>query len=470
VAKRKKGKGRRRARRAPGGGKRPANQRPKPAAQSNELRRPGELPPGFHVMAKPAGPSCNLRCEYCFYLEKHALYADAPDLRMSDEVLKAYIRKVIAGQDITEIVFAWQGGEPTLLGVDFFRRAIRFQRQYAGGKKITNTFQTNGTLLDDEWCEFLAKHDMLVGLSLDGPPDIHDLHRSDRGGGPTFDKVHDALELLQKHRVEYNVLACVSREAAHRPLDVYHFLKKEGVDFVQFIPIVERTPGARAKQLGLDLGLPPDTKEVQESEAVMPWTVEPDTYGDFLIAIFDEWVRNDVGSFYVMNFEWALTSWLGLASTTCFFERRCGRAVIIEHNGDIYSCDHFVYPEYKLGNVLTDDMVSMIESPGQIEFGALKETTLPQYCLDCDVQFACNGECPKHRFVRTPAGDPGLNYLCPSYRKYFRHIDRYMKVIANLVAEGLPASNVMQAFEGPLVIPGSDVVHDLARPEDQDPT
>jgi uncharacterized protein len=408
---------------------------------------------GFHIMAKPIGPACNLNCTYCFYLEKEALYPAHENYRMSEEVLEAYVRKTCAYlKGIPEVLFAWQGGEPTLMGLDFFRRAVELQEHYAGGKRVVNTLQTNGTLLNDEWCRFLAEHDFLIGLSLDGPEDLHNRFRIDRGGKPTFDVVMRALGLLKKHRVEFNVLCCVTKESTDRHLDIYHFFKDQGVKYIQFIPIIERIPDSIAKSLGLSLSSPPDPYEKNDDVPVTPWTVEPKKYGDFLINIFDEWVRNDVGSIFVMNFDWAFSSWVFGNSPACCFSKRCGRAVIIEHNGDIYSCDHFMYPKYRLGNILEKDLPEMLESSRQTSFGALKETALPRYCKECDALFACRGECPKHRFVKTPEGEPGLNYLCAAYKKYFRHIHKYMRVMAQLLENDLPVSYVMEAVKGPLVI------------------
>jgi uncharacterized protein len=407
---------------------------------------------GFHVMAKPIGPICNLDCTYCFYTEKEALFPKEQNYRMSDEILEAYIRKNLDEQEIPEITFAWQGGEPTLMGLDFFRKAIKLQKRYNKGKKIINTFQTNGILLDDEWCEFLAQHNFLIGLSLDGPEDIHDKYRYDHKKRPTFQLVIRGLRLLQKHNVEYNILACVNSESSKRPLDVYHFFKEKGVKFIQFIPIVERKPDANAEELDLKLAVPPALDREEAAIAVTPWTVEPAAYSYFMRRIIDEWVRHDVGKVFVMNFEWALNCWMGLPSPSCFFAKRCGDSVIIEHNGDIYSCDHFMYPQYRLGNILTDDLKKMIFSKQQLEFGAVKETTLPKQCQQCDALFVCNGGCPKHRFLKTYDGEPGLNYLCKGYDDFFRHIHKYMKIMVKLLNNNLPVANVMKAIDRPLII------------------
>lgn len=403
-------------------------------------------------MAKPIGPVCNLRCEYCFYLEKETFYPDGEQYRMSDEVLEAYIRQVAeAHADIPELLFAWQGGEPTLLGIEFFEKALKLEKKFAKGKPVQNTIQTNGTMIDDDWCSFLKKNRFLVGLSLDGPEDLHDRYRRDAGGEGTHAKVMRALTLMKKHGVEFNVLACVNRETAKRPLDVYHWFKDNGVEFIQFIPIVELAANAETTELGLQLGVPSGPADT--GQPVTEWTVEPEDYGDFLNTIFDEWVRNDVGSVFVMNYEWALVSYIGLQMPACFFAPECGNAGIIEHNGDIYSCDHFMYPRYRLGNVLTDDLAKMMSSPLQKEFGADKGK-LPRYCRECRVLKACYGECPKHRFAVTPDGEPGLNYLCAGYKKYFEHILPYLKAMTDLLNAGKPVSDIMD--QTIIVLPRSD--------------
>lgn len=405
------------------------------------MQKSSEL--AFHLMAKPTGPACNLNCTYCFYLEKEALFSDNEKYRMSDEVLKAYIREVAVLQSIPQLLYAWQGGEPTLMGLDFFRKAVNLEKQYAKGRPILNTLQTNGILLDDEWCSFLAENGFLIGLSLDGPEEIHDRYRRDRGGEPTFNRVMQAMELLKKHGVEFNILACVTRESARQPLELYQFFRREGVRFIQFTPIVERIPDEESARHGLKLGMPA-ALDARDRADVTPWTVEPEEYGTFLISIFDEWVRRDIGRIFVMNFEWALTSWMGSPQTACFFSRRCGNALIIEHNGDIYSCDHFVYPEYRLGNILSDNLGEMVKGQKQYRFGEIKEKSLPGCCLECDVLFACRGECPKHRFLKSPDGEAGLNYLCAGYKKYYRYLGPYLEAISQTIRMGYPASNVME--------------------------
>ena len=317
---------------------------------------------------------------------------------MPDEVLSAFIRQY-------DGEYVWQGGEPTLLGLDFFRKVLELQKKHHKGKKIKNSLQTNGILLDDKWCEFLKKNDFLVGISLDGPRDVHEIYR------PSHEKVMRGLRLLKKHGVDFNVLACVAKEIAKKPLDVYRFLKDEGVEFIQFTPIVERDANLK----------------------VLPWTVEPESYGDFLIAIFEEWVRTDVGKVFVMNFEWALNAWVGNPSPVCIFAERCGASLVIEHNGDVYSCDHFVYPEHLLGNILKVGLKSLAELPAQQDFGAAKSEKLPLYCKSCNYLFACRGECPKRK-----------QYLCAGYKKYFKHIDRYMRAMRDLLNHNRPVSDIMR--------------------------
>jgi len=420
---------------------------------NNSVQHQNLAPQGIHIMAKPTGPLCNLSCKYCFYTEKEALFPKVENYRMPDEVLEAYIQKHIAiNCDAPEIRFVWQGGEPTLLGIDFFRKVVSLQEAHDCPKPIQNSLQTNGTLLTDEWCAFLKKHNFLVGLSIDGPEEIHNRYRVDCNAGPTFHKVLRGLKLLQKHGVEYNVMACVTRETASKPLEVYNFFKHVGVKFIQFFPIVERLPDAQASQCGLRLAGPASLKEVEENGQVTDWSVEPERYGDFLIAVFDEWVRNDVGTTFVMNFEWALNAWIGKPSPVCLFAKQCGRSIIVEHNGDMYACDHCVYPQYKLGNILVDDPLLAVEKSLKSGFGVNKEKALPRQCLECEVLGACQGGCPKHRFATSLHDEPGLHYLCAGYKKFFLYIRKYLKVMTQLIENGLPVSNVMEAIDGPLVV------------------
>ena len=417
----------------------------------NAERGYGRTAEGIHVVAKPTGPVCNLDCEYCFYLEKQALFAADEEYRMSDEVLAAFIAEYIASQPTPVVEFVWQGGEPTLLGIDFFKRAIGLQRPFTCRKTVRNSLQTNGTLLNDEWCDFFRKHDFLVGISLDGPKEVHDRYRRDRSGKGTFDRAMNGLRLLRKHGVEYNVLACVARDTAARPLDVYRFLRDEGVAFIQFTPVVERMPDPSSVRHGLRLA-GPASPDAQEQTEVTPWTVIPEEYGDFLIAVYEEWVRHDVGKVFVMNFEWALNAWVGNPSPVCIHAERCGRSLVLEHNGDVYACDHCVYPQYRLGNIFTDSLLRMADSSAQSGFGRAKETSLPWWCRECEVLAACRGGCPKHRFARTCYGEPRLHYLCAGYRKFFLHIRKYLRAMTTLLENGLPASYVMDAANGPLAI------------------
>jgi uncharacterized protein len=394
--------------------------------------------PGFHIMTKPTGPICNLDCHYCFYLEKEKLYPETSTWKMADNVLESYIRQYIEAQKAPVITFAWQGGEPTLLGVDYFRKIVTLEKRYANGKRIENSLQTNGILLDDRWGEFLAENRFLVGLSLDGPRPLHDRHRVDKGGRPTFDRVMRGLSSLRKHGAEFNTLTVVQRHNSYYPLEVYRFLKEAGSGFMQFIPVVERiakAPGASS----LVLVAPAS----QEPASVSSWSVEPVQYGKFLCAIFDEWVRSDVGRYFVQIFDVALESWLGLPPGLCVFAETCGGALVMEHNGDLYSCDHYVFPENKLGNVMENSLAALVNSPAQKKFGADKRDTLPGYCRECEDRFACNGECPKHRFARTPDGEEGLNYLCAGYKMFFRHIDPCMRFMAAELQAHRPPANVM---------------------------
>ena len=388
-------------------------------------------PPAFHVMVKPAGAVCNLDCKYCFYLSKTKLYPGSGS-RMNEDLLEAYIRQYINAQRVPEATIAWQGGEPTLMGLDFFKRSVECAKRYARpGMRIQYTLQTNGTLLDDEWCEFFRENNFLVGLSLDGPRELHNYYRVDKVGAPTFDRVMRAARLMQKHKVEFNVLCTVHAANAEHPLKVYRFFRDElAVRWVQFIPIVERVN-------------PDGSTFLQEGNTVTDRSVKPDQWGKFLVMMFDEWVRRDVGETYVNMFDAALASWVGAPATMCIFDQTCGKALAMEHNGDIYSCDHFVEPRYLLGNIMEQDMTDLVALEKQQKFGNDKRETLPRYCLRCEVRFACNGECPKNRFILTPKGESGLNYLCAGYRAFFNHIDRPMQIMAQLSVAGRAPAEIM---------------------------
>jgi len=393
----------------------------------------------FHVLAKPIGPICNLDCKYCFYLEKEALYPQVEKWAMRDDVLESYIRQYIEAHDTPVVNFAWQGGEPTLLGVDYFHRIVELEKRYANGKQIANAFQTNGVLLNDAWAELFLEYQFLIGISIDGPRELHDAYRVDKGGQPTFDRVMRGIETMQRNKVDFNTLTTVHRANADSPLEVYRFLRDNGSGYMQFIPIVERI-AHQVTEEGLRLISP----DFAGAAKVAPWSVEPRQFGKFLCTILDEWVRRDVGGTYVQLFDISLELWSGMEASLCIFRKQCGAALAIEHSGDLYSCDHFVYPENRLGNIMDSAMAALAGSEQQQRFGEAKESTLPRYCRECDVRFACNGECPKHRFLTTPDGEPGLNYLCAGYKMFFHHIDPAMRFMASELAAQRAPANVMR--------------------------
>lgn len=382
-----------------------------------------ETLPGYHIITKPIGPICNLDCSYCFYLKKEDLYAGNRNWRMSPEVLESYVRQYIESQKVQEVTFTWQGGEPTLLGIDFFRRAVELQHRYAGAKTISNAFQTNGVLLNDEWGEFFAENRFLIGLSIDGPEELHDRYRIDKGGKPSFAKVMRGLDVLLRHKVEFNTLTVVNRANSLHPEKVYDFLKSIGSRVHQYIPLVERDEA---------------TGEMAE------WSVQAEDFGRFLIGIFDQWVKSDVGQTFVQLFEVSLQSWLGMPAGLCFFRETCGASLAVEHNGDVYACDHYVDPPNLLGNLMENPLEALVNSEPQKAFGRAKRDTLPTYCQQCDVRFACQGECPKNRFITTPDGEPGLNYLCAGYKAYFHHVAPYMKFMAMCLRRGMSPLPVME--------------------------
>jgi uncharacterized protein len=392
-------------------------------------------------MAKPIGPMCNLDCSYCFYLHKQKLLESSNQWHMSDTVLENFIRQYIQGQNHNEIIFSWQGGEPTLLGLEFFEKVVAFERKYASGKLIENDLQTNGILLDDKWCEFLRKNNFLVGLSIDGPKELHNKHRVDKAGHPTFDKVCHAAKLLKKHGVPFNSLTTVNYDNAKRPLEVYRFLRDEiAPRAIQFNPCVEvKVFETDAPPFWGSMEYPkignPMAEPGHEYSVVTNWSVNADDYGDFLCAIFDEWYANDIGQTFVYNFECAISQWMGIYGVMCVFGPICGKGLAIEHDGSIYSCDHFVYPEYQLGNIKDRELAEMAFSDQQKKFGFAKGQTLPQYCQQCEFLFACHGECPKNRILLTPDGEPGLNYLCSGLKTYFRHIGPHVQTIAKQIKE-----------------------------------
>lgn len=380
-------------------------------------------------MLKPRGPICDLDCAYCYYLAKEDLYSGS-SFRMSDEILEAFTRQYMEATPVPEVVFGWQGGEPTLIGLEFFERAVELQERHARpGMKVLNTLQTNGTQLTDAWCRFLKTHEFLVGISIDGPRHLHDAYRVTKGGKPTFDSVMRGLALLRKHGVEYNVLTTLHAANADHPLEVYRFVRDEtGARFVQFIPIVERATDGQGSVIASER------------------SVTARQYGDFLKAVFDEWVQRDVGRMYVQIFDVALAHWVGHPPGLCVFEPTCGDAMALEHNGDLYACDHFVDPDYHLGNVAASPLVQLARSSDQVAFGAAKRDALPVYCRECEVRFACNGGCPKDRFIETPAGEPGLNYLCEGYRSFFNHIGPAMRYMAAELRAECPPASIMDGF------------------------
>ena len=405
---------------------------------------------GFHIMTKPIGPICNLDCRYCFYLEKENYYASDrkvhPSWAMSPETLERYIQQYIEAQPRQDVQFAWQGGEPTLLGVGYFENVVRLQAKYANGKRIQNAFQTNGTLLDDTWGQFLFENQFLVGISIDGPADLHDAYRVDKQQRPTFARVMNGISVLCKHKVDFNTLTVVNRKNSQQPERVYQFLKEIGSGYIQFIPLVERNiPDVSRSVDGLiQLHLAkPAIKDDDAESPVTDWSVRSIDYGRFLCTVFDGWVRSDVGKVFVQHFDVALGNWYGAPGALCVFSETCGKALAMEHNGDVYSCDHYVYPEYRLGNINETSLLELVTSPDQQNFGNAKRDSLPKQCIECDVRFACHGECPKHRFTRTSAGEFGLNYLCAGYKMFFKHIDEPMKIMCQLLSQQRPPSMVM---------------------------
>jgi len=397
-------------------------------------------PRRFHAMLKPGGSACNLDCGYCFYLSKETLPHGPGSGRMSDETLERVIQQYIAGVTGPEVVFSWQGGEPTLMGLDFFRKVVTLQQKYAKpNQKIENDLQTNGTLITEEWCEFLKQQRFLVGLSIDGPQEIHDHYRVTKVGRPTFTKVFNAAKLMHRYGVPFNTLTCVNRFNGRKPLDVYRFLKNEvGSTYLQFIPIVEYkgfelTAPHRWDNAALPRDGAPASRPGHPDSIVTDWSVDPDDWGYFLCAIFDRWAKNDIGKIMVNHFETLVSQHLGLGSQLCIYSEFCGKGVAIEHDGSVYSCDHYVYPEYLLGNIKDRPLDAQVLSRSQVKFGYAKNETLPRYCRECRYLTDCWGECPKNRIIRTSADEPGLNYLCPGFKRFFAHaIPEVERIVAKL--------------------------------------
>ena len=394
----------------------------------------------LYVMLKPAGAHCNLACKYCYYLEKNKLYPTAQRHLMSDEMLEQFTREYIEAQTMSQVLFTWHGGEPLLRSIDFYRKALSLQQKYAGGRRIDNVIQTNGTLLTDEWCEFFAQNHWLVGISIDGPQPYHDHYRLTAAGKPSWQKVMQGIKLLKKHGVEWNAMAVVNAYNVNHPLEFYRFFKENGCQFLQFTPIVERLT---RHEDGRTLASLADKDEISLSEA----SVAPEQWGYFLCAIFDEWVRKDVGKIFVEIFDCTLANWMGISPGICAYSKECGHAGVMEHNGDVYSCDHFVFPEYKLGNIRDHSLIDMLYGEQQQEFSRLKHSSLPRQCKECDMEFACHGECPKNRFMKDKYGDSGLNYLCPGYYHYYQHVAPYMDYMKQELMSQRPPSNIMNVVQ-----------------------
>lgn len=394
----------------------------------------------LYVMLKPAGAHCNLACKYCYYLEKDKLYPTAQRHLMSDEMLEQFTREYIEAQTMNQVLFTWHGGEPLLRSIDFYRKALSLQQKYAGGRRIDNVIQTNGTLLTDEWCEFFAQNHWLVGISIDGPQPDHDHYRLTAAGKPSWKKVMQGIKLLKKHGVEWNAMAVVNAYNVNHPMEFYRFFKENGCQFLQFTPIVERLT---RHEDGRTLASLADKDEISLSEA----SVAPEQWGYFLCAIFDEWVRKDVGKIFVEIFDCTLANWMGISPGICAYSKECGHAGVMEHNGDVYSCDHFVFPEYKLGNIRDHSLIDMLYGEQQQEFSRLKHSSLPRQCKECDMEFACHGECPKNRFMKDKYGDSGLNYLCPGYYHYYQHVAPYMDYMKQELMSQRPPSNIMKVVQ-----------------------
>ena len=390
----------------------------------------------LYLLAKPAGSRCNLACKYCYYLEKSLLFEKHSPQVMDDALLEKFIHDYIGAQTTQEVLFTWHGGEPLMRPLQFYKKAVALQRKYAAGRRIDNCLQTNGTLLTEEWCRFFKEQGWLVGVSVDGTQEMHDAYRRAKGGGPSHHKVMQGIRLLQKHGVEWNALAVVNDLNAGHPKEFYRFFKEIGCRFIQFTPIVERLlPHADGRQLA--------AVEEEGTGGMMPFSVSPEQWGDFLIGIFDEWVKEDVGEYFVQLFDATLANWMGVQPGICTLARTCGHAGAIEWNGDVFACDHFVFPQYRLGNLREKSLVEMMYSPQQREFGRAKQTALPRQCRECRWLFACNGECPKNRFARTADGEKGLNFLCSGYRRFFEHVAPYMDWMKRELMANRPPAGIV---------------------------
>ena len=394
----------------------------------------------LYVMLKPAGAHCNLACKYCYYLEKNNLYQNSHHHLMSDDMLEQFTREYIEAQTMPQVLFTWHGGEPLMRSIDFYKKALALQKKYAHGKQIDNVIQTNGTLLTDEWCEFFAKNHWLVGISIDGPQEYHDHYRVTPAGKPSWEKVMQGISLLKKHRVEWNAMAVVNAYNAEHPLEFYHFFRDNGCQYLQFTPIVERLT---EHEDGRTLASLADDREIPLTDT----SVTPQQWGNFLCTIFDDWVRHDVGKTFVEIFDCTLANWMGVLPGICAYSKECGHAGVMEHNGDVYSCDHFVFPEYKLGNIRDQSLIDMLYGEKQQAFSRLKHTSLPRQCKECDMEFACHGECPKNRFEKDKYGEPGLNYLCQGYYQYYTHVAPYMDFMKRELLAQRPPANIMNVLK-----------------------
>ena len=395
-------------------------------------------PTAFSTMIKPVGSACNLDCDYCYYLGKAELYGNHQP-KMSDELLERYISQYIEAVQVPVVTFCWHGGEPLLAGLEFFEKAVALQNKYRGNKQIENSLQTNGLLLTPEWCDFFRKNNFLIGISLDGPKDIHDAYRHDRGGHPTFDRVIRAVEMMAIHGVEYNTLSTINDRCAGQGKRVYEFMRSVS-RFMQFLPVVEMVEGANRQKVSKRAAIvPPGTSGAQ----VAPWSITPKAFGRFMCDIFDEWVIRDVGERFVQLFDITLAQWCGVQPSLCSFCPTCGDGLVVEHNGDVYMCDHFVYPEYCLGNISKAHLKDLQRNPALFRFGIEKRNSLPSDCRKCEYLFACRGECPKHRFATTRRGESGLNTLCEGYKHFFSYTAPYMEQMRNLLAQGQEASLII---------------------------
>lgn len=394
----------------------------------------------LYVMLKPAGSVCNLACDYCYYLEKANLYSNSSKHVMSDELLEKFIEEYINSQTTPHVMFTWHGGETLMRPISFYKKAMEIQHKYANGRHIENCIQTNGTLITAEWCKFFKENNWLVGVSIDGPQEFHDEYRKNKQGRPSFVSVMKGIHLLNQYKVEWNALAVVNDYNADYPLEFYHFFKQIGCRFIQFTPVVERISHHND---GRHLAAVEESDELQLAD----FSIDPEQWGNFLCTIFDEWVRNDVGQYYIQLFDSTLANWVGEQPGVCTMAKTCGHAGVMEFNGDVYSCDHFVFPQYKLGNIHSQSLVEMMYSPKQIKFGQDKFDSLPQQCKNCKYLFACNGECPKNRFIKTSTGEKGLNYLCSGYYKFFNHIAPYMDFMKHELLNKRPPANIMNALK-----------------------